>query len=78
MGQNVSERNPKFHRYLRVLIAALMALGRDDEAHNAGNCLLRLNPRFQPAQLWINIATVWDEFIRVRFMDYLTRAGLPA
>jgi adenylate cyclase len=68
---------PRFTSNLRVLIAALVAAGRQSEAHHAAQRLLALEPDFSLAEYERTRMPYRDPAIRARIMADLRMAGLP-
>ncbi|MEO8713833.1 MAG: adenylate/guanylate cyclase domain-containing protein [Acetobacteraceae bacterium] len=72
-----ASENPKFTANLRILIAALGALGREIEAREAARCLIDQNPNFSLGNYERTLQPFRDGMIKSRFMRYLKDAGLP-
>ncbi|HEX5326745.1 MAG TPA: adenylate/guanylate cyclase domain-containing protein [Acetobacteraceae bacterium] len=77
-GRMCTSENPKFTANLRILIAALVGAGRDQEARSAAACLLRQTPGFSLREYKQSLQPFRDDAIRERYLEQLARAGLPA
>jgi len=69
--------NPTFTSNLRMLITALAALDRLDEARDVASTLLKLEPDFRLSVYERTRQPFRQPEIKVRLMEHLRRAGLP-
>jgi TolB-like protein/Tfp pilus assembly protein PilF len=69
-------QNPRFTRTLRVLAASQANLGRTDDARNAINHLLKIEPRLTLEKIGWRLRHM-DESVLMPFLEGLRRAGLP-
>jgi adenylate cyclase len=76
-GRKVAAMKPTFTANLRFLAASLAAIGRGNEAHQAAELLLHIEPRFSAGAFAAGYAFK-DEERRERFAEHLRAAGLPA
>jgi adenylate cyclase len=68
--------NPMFTANLRLLCAALAALGRIDEATDVAKTMMRLDRNFTLAHYEQTLQPFRDADIKSRFIDHLRRTGL--
>jgi adenylate cyclase len=68
--------NPMFTANLRLLIAALAALDRLEEAADAAVAMMRLEPDFGLAKYEQDLQPFRDRESKARLMDHLRRSGL--
>jgi adenylate cyclase len=75
-GRRAMALNPRFVGNMRFLAASLAASGQISEAHQVGQDLLRLNPKFS-ARTFAEGHAFKDPEQRRLFGDHLVLAGLP-
>jgi len=75
-GQQSLQGNPHYTSNLRFTIAALVALGRNDEARELSRQVIIVQPDFRVAPL-IARQPFQDDSERERYGQYLIDAGLP-
>lgn len=75
-GRKAMAENPEFTANLRLLCAALSAIGQIDEAGEVGSRLLVAQPRFRVTHFCADYAYK-DPERRERFAAHLRAAGLP-
>jgi adenylate cyclase len=76
-GRLSQSANPRYTANLRVFTASLSALGRLDEAREVAQSLMRREPTFSLSDYDRTIQPFRDSELRVRFINDLTKAGLP-
>jgi adenylate cyclase len=74
--RSLSER-PAYTANLRVLSAALAALGHQAEAADVAKRLLALEPRFNLTDYERTLLPFRDAKVRSRYLNHLRQAGLP-
>ena len=75
-GRKAREENPRYTGNLRFLAANLSALGLADEAHEAGQALLAVEPSFHVGR-FIDRYAIRDPTRQERLARHLRLAGLP-
>ncbi|MCC6467014.1 MAG: adenylate/guanylate cyclase domain-containing protein [Alphaproteobacteria bacterium] len=76
-GRMSASENPLYTSNLRLLVAALAALDRMDEAREVAQTLLRQEPTFTVADYEKTRAPFRDPEVRERVFAHLRKAGLP-
>jgi adenylate cyclase len=70
--------NPMLTANLRVLTAALVAAGREEEAREAARQLMALEPQFSLNRYERTLQPFRDDAIKGRFIAQLGKSGLPS
>lgn len=76
-AQLSAAENPLHGATLRLLTAALAAMGRTDEARRAGVRLLALDPNFSVSRYNETRLPFREPTLRAALLDHLRQAGLP-
>jgi len=77
-GQRARSANPGYTAILRILVAALVGAGAQDEAVALAAELQALEPRFRLSRYAAGLQPFAAPAIRDRFLGHLHAAGLPA
>ena len=70
-------RSPRHTANLRYLAAALAALGRIDEAREAGRKFMALDPTFRLGTFERTLQPFQVAELKERYIEHLSKAGLP-
>lgn len=76
-GRMSQSENPAYTANLRILSAALAALELDDEAREVAASLMELEPDFSLDNYKRTLMPFSDKEFRSRYIEHLSRAGLP-
>jgi adenylate cyclase len=76
-GKMSTRENPRFTANYRYLAAALAALGRIEEAHEAATGLMKLEPGFRLGEYARTRQPFRDPMMSAKHMEHLRMAGLP-
>jgi adenylate cyclase len=76
-GRMSDSHNPSYTANLRILAAALAALGRTEEARAIASRLLTLEPGFDLNRYWQTRQPFRADEIRSRYWEHLRSTGLP-
>jgi adenylate cyclase len=76
-GRMSENENPAYTANLRVMVAALAALGRQDEAYEVAANLIHLEPNFQIGEYARTRQPFRSLQVSTTFLEHLRNAGLP-